>query len=61
MQNFQELCYDSISKIAPFIDKPSIVDLRSLSENLQKNLNNISHLLDNYLEEELKEDDENIR
>ena len=61
MQNFQELCYDSISKIAPFIDNPSSIDLRNLSENLQKNLNNISHLLDNYLEEELKENDGNIR
>ena len=59
LQNFQDLCYDSIAILAPFVNAPSSVDLRCLTENLQKNLNNISNLLDIYLEDELK--DENIR
>ena len=57
LQNFQELCYDSIAILAPFVNDPSSTDLRCLTENLQKNLNNISNLLDIYLEDELKNED----
>ncbi len=57
LQNFQELCYDSISTLAPFVNDPSSVDLRSLTEKLQRNLNNISNLLDIYLENELRNED----
>ncbi len=56
LQNFQDLCYDSITRLAPFVNSPSNVDLRYLIENLQKNLNNISNLLDMYLENELKKE-----
>ena len=59
LQNFQDLCYDSITILAPFVNNPSNVDLRYLTENLQKNLNNISNLLDMYLENELR--NENVR
>ncbi len=57
LQNFQDLCYDSIAILAPFVNAPSSVDLRCLTEKLQTNLNNISNLLDMYLENELRNED----
>lgn len=49
LQNFQELCYDSIYRISDFITNPSNTDLRKLSDSLQKNSTNISNLMDLYL------------
>ena len=57
LQNFQELCYDSIYKISGFLADPSHTDLRSLSEGLQKNSTNISNLMDLYLIDDLKNQD----
>ena len=58
LQNFQELCYDSIYRISDFITNPSNTDLRKLSDNLQKNSTNISNLMDLYLVDEYTHEDE---
>lgn len=50
LQNFQELCYNSIYKISHFVENPSSVDLRDLSDSLQKSSRNISNLIDLYLD-----------
>ena len=50
LQNFQNICYDSIHKLAPFVENPAKVDLRNLSEGLQKNLSNLSKLISIHLE-----------
>lgn len=55
LQNFQDLCYDSISNISQFITEPENVDYRNLCNTLEKNSNNISNLIDLYLSDELKE------
>ena len=58
LQNFQELCYDSIYRISDFITNPSHTDLRKLSDNLYTNSTNISKLMDLYLIDEFEQANE---
>ena len=55
LQNFQDLCYESISTISQFITNPQNIDYRNLCNALEKKSNNISNLIDLYLSDELKE------
>lgn len=53
LQNFKDVCNNSISLIGSFINNPNSTDLRSLCDGLEKNLHNIDNLIDLYLEDEL--------
>lgn len=53
LQNFKDICPNSISLISSFIKNPTTTDLHQLCDSLEKNLSNIDNLISLYLEDEL--------
>lgn len=61
LHNFKEFCPGSIAAISSFIKNPQSTDLQKLCDYLGKNLKNMEHLINLYLEDELKFKDEGER
>lgn len=53
LQNFKDVCKNSISLLSSFISNPKSTNLRNLCGSLEKNLHNIDNLINLYLEDEL--------
>lgn len=53
LESFKQVCPTSYTLISNFITNPNDTDLRRLSLNLQKNMNNIDNLIHLYMKDEL--------
>lgn len=53
LQNYSEICSNSISLLYSFIQNPRSTNLQNLCDDIGKNLKNVENLIDLYLEEEL--------
>ncbi len=58
LQNFQEICSETIQNLSSFVYTPSNTDLRKLCDFLNHKINNIENLINMYLSNELERDNE---